>query len=105
MNTRRHLSTTNNERYYHIEGDLKDKNSSYTMDRRATVYFRQTTNRDEAIEGQDWEASFARCHVNDQFCKARGRTAARRKFFSGKKVKIAGTPSYEKALEVAGLEN
>ena len=78
-----YLSTTTPERFYHVN----------TSDgRRATVFFRQ---REDG-----WLASAAVVSAPDIFCRKRGRSIARRKWFAGKNVTTA-EPSYDEAVSVA----
>lgn len=92
MNTdRKHISTTHNERYYHIE---LPEGSVAT---RATVFFRQTTPRDTADPDNDWEASVALCDHRDQFVKQIGRNVARRKWFTDERYLVRGKPDFTTA--------
>jgi hypothetical protein len=105
MNQRKHISSTHNERYYHVYaiGPASD---------RATVFFRQLQPRvgeDGAPADPDWGwyASVALCDYRDQFVKQVGRNVARRKFFSrpdtgpGGRIVVDGAPSYDKAKGLA----
>lgn len=78
-----HLSSTTPERFYHV----------HTSDgRRATVFFRQ--------QDESWTAAAAVVSTPDNFCRKRGRSIARRKWFAGKNVTTA-EPSYDEAVSVA----
>jgi hypothetical protein len=94
-NQRKHISSTHNERYYHIP-----LSNSHVA--RATVFFRQNGPRNLS-PGGEWEASIALCDERDQFCKQIGRNVARRKFFSKNYQRKAvgfATPDYETALRL-----
>jgi hypothetical protein len=92
--SRRHISTTNNERYYHLKLDS-------ALAPRATVFFRQEISRDEASPDDGWAASVALCDYRDHFVKSVGRNMARRKYFSGKVTPVEGEPTYDTAKKLA----
>ncbi len=95
----RPISTTHNERYYHLTLPKTPKKP------RATVFFRQTVARDspEYQEDKDWSYSVAICARGDQFCKASGRRISRRRWFTGYDLPC-DAPSYELAQQLAEIE-
>ncbi len=115
--TRRHISTTHNERYYHLTEERTrtvrktDKKTGTTkmvpiteQIGYATVFFRQEAPRATASPTEDWYASVALCDHRDQFTRRSGRAVARRKYFSGKFIRIPAIdapPTYEMAVVLA----
>lgn len=63
----RHKSTTHPEKYFHTQFQDDPKF------RGASVFARK--------EEDGWYAAVAFCSINDNFCRATGRTQARRKYF------------------------
>lgn len=73
-----HKSTTTPEKFFHFPdlqlwADVVHDNSRKYTPKAATAFCRKVQDR--------WLVSFAFCHPNDQFSRARGRTLSRRKFF------------------------
>lgn len=72
-------STTHEERFYHLKGE----NDYWRVKRNVTLFARK--------ENGMWHGCIAICHTNDAFCRRRGRTVARRKYFAEpKKTAIIG---------------
>lgn len=69
-----HRSTTHQELYFHIFWDSSATVKGY---KGATVFFRKEDNG-------HWYASVALCAPMDQFSRSKGRSCARRKYFSGR---------------------
>jgi len=82
---RPHKSTTHEERFYHF------RESSVVNGKKvkgATAFCRK--------DGDGWLVSAAFCSARDNWCKATGRTIARRHFFNGNILGgFTGNPSYE----------
>lgn len=77
-----HRSTTTFERYYHMR-DL-----DVTYDNRDRVVTDATFFVRQDKDGK-YYLSVAECDSRDQFCRKRGRTIARRKWFQGRRIPIA----------------
>lgn len=82
----KHLSTTHQERFYHLNAD------GALGYQRHTVFFR--------LEGDGWHVSASHCMNGDNFSRAKGRTIARRRYFAGKRVSITEDPSFEIARDL-----
>lgn len=71
MDQQQRKSTTHRERFFHMQFD-------HPKYRGATVFARE--------EGPGvWQSAIALCSVQDNFCRATGRTQARRHYFTGHK--------------------
>lgn len=97
-----HKSTTTPELYFHKTWknevlNIPTGNSEGERSIQAVTAFARKV-------GEDWYVSYAECDWRDQFCKATGRTVARRKWFAGKKDKleidiVSDRPTYEGVFE------
>lgn len=112
--SRRHISKSNNEQYYHfrrpVTKTVRDFNKATgkveerTITQQvgyATVFFRQEAPRDTAQPDESWFASVALCDHRDQFCKQTGRNVARRKYMSGQQIPVGQKPTFEIAKNLA----
>lgn len=112
--TNRHVSTTHNERYYHLTREVKrtitrqDKSTGKSYPEEitetvgyATIFFRQRDPRLVSNPDTGWAASVALCDARDHFAKTIGRNVARRKWFNGNTVVFDGAPSHELAVKLA----
>lgn len=97
MESHPHRSTTHKEMFFHIQYD-----PALAPFLGATVFARE--------ENGTWYASTALCSPHDDFCRRRGRTVARRRYFlakmRGSAVQVRpickdGKPTYEQAQTLA----
>lgn len=89
-----HRSNTHKERFYHFiaeRGHLIGNQNVVKPGKAITVFVRQED------DPQQWFATAASCHPNDNFCRKTGRTIARRKYFLQKNIYFIGAtaPTYE----------
>lgn len=70
---RPHKSNRTEELYFHFHHATEQKG---IVVQGGTVFFRR--------EGTLWYGNVARCSLSDQFCRQKGRTVARRRYFNSK---------------------
>lgn len=97
-----HRSTTHRELFYHFvaeQGQLIGKVNK--PGKAMTVFVREEPVGNIGNESR-WIASYAVCNPNDNFCRATGRTVARRRYFLGQGLTYFGKdkPTYEDIVRV-----